>query len=115
MAGLPPLLGFVGKEAAFDAFLVDGRWLVVLGLLAGSVLTVAYSARFLWGAFATKPGREPTWTTGVSPGLTVPVALPALAGRGLPGRRRPRATSQAGAATSAPRYGSARRCSSGSG
>ena len=60
MAGLPPLLGFVGKEAAFEAFLHEGgsrTGLVAVGLLAGSVLTVAYSARFLWGAFARKPGR----------------------------------------------------------
>ena len=59
MAGLPPLLGFVGKEAAFEAFLhgrCRGRpW--TIGLVLGSVLTVAYSARLLWGAFARKPGR----------------------------------------------------------
>jgi multicomponent Na+:H+ antiporter subunit A len=61
MAGLPPLLGFVGKEAAFTA-LADGglpdrtaALLVLAGLVAGSVLTAAYSARFLWGAFARKP------------------------------------------------------------
>jgi len=59
MAGLPPLLGFVGKEAAFTAFLDGGLesrvWAMVtlLGLLLGSVLTVAYTARFLWGAFGT--------------------------------------------------------------
>jgi multicomponent Na+:H+ antiporter subunit A len=59
MAGLPPLLGFVGKEAAFTAFLDGGLesrvWasLTLLGLLLGSVLTVAYTARFLWGAFGT--------------------------------------------------------------
>ncbi|WP_448614522.1 Na+/H+ antiporter subunit A [Modestobacter sp. URMC 112] len=66
MAGLPPLLGFVGKEAAFTA-LWDGGLpdraaavLVLVGLVAGSVLTVAYSARFLWGAFARKPGLPAT-------------------------------------------------------
>ncbi len=60
MAGLPPLLGFVGKEAAFTA-LWDGGLpdrpsavLVLAGLVLGSVLTVAYTARFVWGAFATK-------------------------------------------------------------
>ncbi|SCX39814.1 multicomponent Na+:H+ antiporter subunit A [Klenkia marina] len=59
MAGLPPLLGFVGKEAAFTALLdggLEGRtWamLTLLGLVLGSVLTVAYTARFLWGAFGT--------------------------------------------------------------
>jgi multicomponent Na+:H+ antiporter subunit A len=59
MAGLPPLLGFVGKEAAFTALLDGGlenrTWalLTLLGLVLGSVLTVAYTARFLWGAFGT--------------------------------------------------------------
>ncbi|MGH3995447.1 MAG: proton-conducting transporter membrane subunit, partial [Pseudonocardiaceae bacterium] len=80
MAGLPPLLGFVGKEAAFEAFLADGRWPVVAGILAGSVLTAAYSARFLWGAFATKPGAAPTPVQPPEAGLTVPTWLPTLAG-----------------------------------
>ncbi|WP_369255458.1 Na+/H+ antiporter subunit A [Geodermatophilus amargosae] len=62
MAGLPPLLGFVGKEAAFTALLDGGlpdrtvAVVVLVGLVAGSVLTAAYTARFLWGAFARKPG-----------------------------------------------------------
>jgi multicomponent Na+:H+ antiporter subunit A len=65
MAGLPPLLGFVAKEAAFTALLEDAEHGAPLGLVAlvgvgiGSVLTVAYTARFLWGAFASKPGVEP--------------------------------------------------------
>ena len=48
MAGLPPLVGFVAKEGAYDSFLHGGAGgLVTLaGLVAGSVLTVAYSARF---------------------------------------------------------------------
>ncbi|MDF5756030.1 Na+/H+ antiporter subunit A [Spongiactinospora sp. TRM90649] len=57
MAGIPPLAGFVGKEAAFGAFGGDGRVLAVM--VAGTALTVAYSLRFVWGAFATKkiPGK----------------------------------------------------------
>jgi multicomponent Na+:H+ antiporter subunit A len=66
MAGLPPMLGFVGKEAAFaalwDAGLPDrtAAAVVLTGLVAGSVLTAAYTARFVWGAFARKPGTEDT-------------------------------------------------------
>ncbi|MDT0277451.1 Na+/H+ antiporter subunit A [Blastococcus goldschmidtiae] len=62
MAGLPPLLGFVGKEAAFTALWEGGlpdrtaAVGVLVGLVLGSVLTAAYTARFLWGAFARKPG-----------------------------------------------------------
>jgi multicomponent Na+:H+ antiporter subunit A len=58
MAGLPPLLGFVAKEAVYEAFIhADiGLWrgLVLLVLVLGSAFTFAYSARFLWGAFASK-------------------------------------------------------------
>ncbi|WP_188193186.1 hydrogen gas-evolving membrane-bound hydrogenase subunit E [Nonomuraea sp. SYSU D8015] len=54
MAGLPPLLGFVGKEAAFQALLGDP--VVLAGVVAGSALTAGYTLRFLWGAFAAKPG-----------------------------------------------------------
>jgi multicomponent Na+:H+ antiporter subunit A len=66
MAGLPPLLGFVGKEAAFTALLDGGlpdraaAVAVLVGLVAGSVLTAAYTARFVWGAFARKPGTADT-------------------------------------------------------
>jgi len=66
MAGLPPLLGFVGKEAAFTALLDGGlpdrtvALVVLTGLVTGSVLTAAYTARFVWGAFARKPGVDDT-------------------------------------------------------
>jgi multicomponent Na+:H+ antiporter subunit A len=64
MAGLPPALGFVGKEAAYAALLGEvaaGSWqagAALVGVVAGSALTLAYGARFLWGAFASKPGVE---------------------------------------------------------
>ncbi|WP_306319835.1 MULTISPECIES: Na+/H+ antiporter subunit A [unclassified Streptomyces] len=62
MAALPPLLGFAAKEAAFDALLhgsVAERW-VLACVVAGSALTTAYTLRFLWGAFARKPGAPDT-------------------------------------------------------
>jgi multicomponent Na+:H+ antiporter subunit A len=68
MAGVAPLTGYVAKESVLAA-LVDvasegdgtglGRlagWSLLAGVTAGSALTAAYTARFLWGAFATKPG-----------------------------------------------------------
>jgi multicomponent Na+:H+ antiporter subunit A len=59
MAGLPPLLGFISKEAAFEELLhLDigpSRTVVLATIVVGSVLTFAYSARFLWGTFARKP------------------------------------------------------------
>ena len=51
MAALPPLAGFLAKEAAYDALLHGGtaeRW-VLAGIVAGSALTVAYSLRLAVG------------------------------------------------------------------
>lgn len=54
MAGLPPLLGFIAKEEALYGLEKTGfawsGWLLA-GVVVGSALTVAYSARFLWGTF----------------------------------------------------------------
>jgi multicomponent Na+:H+ antiporter subunit A len=88
MAGLPPMLGFVGKEAAFTALLDGGlpdrtaALVVLAGIVLGSVLTVAYTARFVWGAFAAKDlgGQEPAQVEH-PPGplfLAAPVALSAV-------------------------------------
>ncbi|APU17443.1 MULTISPECIES: hydrogen gas-evolving membrane-bound hydrogenase subunit E [Actinoalloteichus] len=83
MAGLPPMLGFLGKEAAFQALLESGGTvdlLVLAGLVVGSVLTVAYSIRLVWGAFGDKPGVEPIAAPSPALGLVLPAAIPALAG-----------------------------------
>ncbi|MEM9611636.1 MAG: hydrogen gas-evolving membrane-bound hydrogenase subunit E [Actinomycetota bacterium] len=58
MAGVPPLLGFAAKEAAIEAALgFEGGtfWLVGGAIIAGSVLTVAYTTRFLLGVFGPGP------------------------------------------------------------
>ncbi len=83
MAGLPPLLGFVGKEAAFTALLDGGlpdrtaATVVLVALVAGSALTAAYTARFVWGAFARKPGCADTEVGHAPDGLflAAPVVL----------------------------------------
>lgn len=61
MAGLPPFFGFVAKEAVLQSLTDHGAahggllaWAPLVLMAAGSVLTVAYTWRFLWGAFATK-------------------------------------------------------------
>ncbi|MFT3862466.1 Na+/H+ antiporter subunit A [Micropruina sp.] len=67
MAGLPPTLGFIAKESALEAlsYLVtyDGdsthltpplAVLLLAAVVAGSMLTVGYSLRWWWGAFADK-------------------------------------------------------------
>ncbi|GAB3295835.1 hydrogen gas-evolving membrane-bound hydrogenase subunit E [Parasphingorhabdus pacifica] len=82
MAGLPPMLGFLGKEAAFGAFLngtVSGA-LIDAGLVLGSALTVGYSLRLLWGAFAEKPGVAQTEPKPPGPGLLITAGIPAALG-----------------------------------
>jgi multicomponent Na+:H+ antiporter subunit A len=62
MAGLPPFLGFPAKEAAFASLTPLPLTLTTLG----SSLTVAYTLRFLWGAFG--PGAPDARAAGGSPG-----------------------------------------------
>ncbi|QIK64407.1 Na+/H+ antiporter subunit A [Leucobacter viscericola] len=86
MAGLPPLVGFVAKESAFTEMLSIGTdsplalFAFTVAVL-GSILTVAYMGRFLWGAFSRKANTE-TCTVIHSPGraiLIAPMAFAAVA------------------------------------
>ena len=80
MAGAPPLFGFVAKETAISAALgLDGAdaWIVGFGVIGGSVLTVAYTFRFLVAVFG--PGPE-TPLSARRHALSVPPAVLALAG-----------------------------------
>ncbi len=61
MAGVPPLLGFTAKEAAVEAVLTlsgGERLLVGVIIIGGSVLTVAYTLRFLLTVFGPFGGRN---------------------------------------------------------
>ncbi|KXO98549.1 Na+/H+ antiporter subunit A [Tsukamurella pseudospumae] len=65
MAGIPPLYGFVGKEAALETMLHSSLpkplpIVLLVGMCVGSALTMAYSIRFLWGAFGSKGHAAPT-------------------------------------------------------
>ncbi|WP_080796747.1 Na+/H+ antiporter subunit A [Corynebacterium pacaense] len=66
MAGIPPLFGFIAKETAIDAILHEELLhgmpgtLMLGGIVLGSILTMAYSCYFLYGAFATKPQTHPS-------------------------------------------------------
>jgi multicomponent Na+:H+ antiporter subunit A len=78
MAGLPLVAGFVAKESAYAA-LLDASFtaadVVAAAAVGGSMLTVAYAARFHWGAFVV-PRRLAR--AGAAPAPTGPVAAPAI-------------------------------------
>ncbi|WP_298254289.1 Na+/H+ antiporter subunit A [uncultured Arthrobacter sp.] len=84
MAGVPPLVGFVAKESVYEAFVhrsEDGLvgTLLLGGIVLGSVLTFAYSARFVWGAFALKHGTPRTRFSRVRPSFLLAPAVLAVA------------------------------------
>jgi multicomponent Na+:H+ antiporter subunit A len=90
MAGIPPLLGFAAKEAVLDSFVEGARHgsnadpFVLAVLVVGSGLTVAYTCRVIWGAFARKPGIERDTPVHAAGWLALgPAALLALAGLAL--------------------------------
>ncbi|SEP81959.1 Na+/H+ antiporter subunit A [Streptomyces radiopugnans] len=93
MAGLPPLAGYLGHEAYLDTFWNAARhgpgageeW-VLAALVAGSALTATYAVRYLWGAFAGRPGTEPTPQEDPGDralGMAVPIAALVAATLGL--------------------------------
>src|SRR5690625_1417052 len=83
MVGLPPAAGYVGKEAVLEA-LNDGgearHWVLMAVVVVGSILTFAYGMRFLWGAYARKPGVPDTELDREAVGLFISPNLLAAAG-----------------------------------
>ncbi len=90
MVGLPPTIGFVAKEGALTGFLTEAQggsawgWAGFIGIALGSILTMAYGCRFLWGAFATKKTADGTtqerteWPDPPMGFLSAPVILASL-------------------------------------
>ncbi|CAL8979048.1 NAD(P)H-quinone oxidoreductase subunit 2, chloroplastic [Propionicimonas sp. T2.31MG-18] len=102
MAGLPPTIGFMAKEAGLEgltnlALTSDGTgiapvpgWALVAVVVVGSAITVAYSLRFWWGAFGSKPGVAPSGldqppSAGFAAGPVL-LALASLAAGFVPGQ-----------------------------
>lgn len=80
MVGLPPTVGYLAKETALEAFLEPGpghTW-VLVGVVLGTVLTVAYTVRFLRGAFGG--GGPATGLEPASPWFALAPVVLALAG-----------------------------------
>lgn len=84
MAGVPPLLGFAAKEAAVEAALglQGGERAVMLAvIIGGSILTVAYTTRFVLGVFGPSTG-EATVVWLARPMLAAPSVILGLASLG---------------------------------
>ena len=82
MAGIPPLLGFVAKEKGIDTYLEYGEFsgatAVVVVIVIGSILTFAYSARYVLGVFGVlgEPDVERVSHEAHAPGIVF--AVPAM-------------------------------------
>jgi multicomponent Na+:H+ antiporter subunit A len=88
MAGVPPVLGFIAKEKALDALLhasFTGATMVVAVVVVGSILTFAYSIRFVLGVFGrlvddpdpapTSTAPAPSWSFLAPAGLLAAASL----------------------------------------
>ena len=102
--GVPPTNGFTSKWIIYQALMAEGEPLLALISLIGSVITLAYLARFMHAVFLGQPGRnldhieEAPWVmrapmllmafmvilTGVFPGLMLAPLNAALAEYGMP-------------------------------
>ena len=92
MAGIPPLLGFIAKEKALDGYIEHGDFVgagaVLTVIVIASMLTFAYSARFVFGVFGRfgQSGEHDVSSTAHAPGLRV--HRPGRAPLGVHRRRR---------------------------
>lgn len=82
MAGLPPLFGFIAKEKALDGYLEHGDFVgataVLVVIVVGSILTFAYSARFLLGVFGVFGEADSPATSREAPGPSALFVGPAV-------------------------------------
>lgn len=80
MAGVPITMGYLGKEVAISTLLNPQGALLLVGICIGSIMTVGYSFRYWWGAFATKKLRSCHDKDEVAPSgvITIPLILATL-------------------------------------
>ncbi len=101
MAGVPPLLGFVSKEAIFEAGLDEGAWFAVVGIALAAVFTASYSARLVVHTFGGSPMKvhAPRGTVSMATAVSVSALGGTLLGFGAPlleGLVRPAAAAASG-------------------
>lgn len=81
MAGIPPLLGFVSKEAIFSGLMSAGSAAGVIALIAAaaaSVFTIAYCVRIVFGSFIDGPEVDSSELSRTDPVMFTFAALPIL-------------------------------------
>ncbi|MGB5952897.1 MAG: proton-conducting transporter membrane subunit, partial [Ornithinimicrobium sp.] len=84
MAGIPPMLGFLSKEAIFTSMReAPGPewvgWLALAGAVGGAVLTFSYCAKIVFAGFVDGTRTDITGHEG-EPQLLIPAALPIVVG-----------------------------------
>ncbi len=92
MAGLPPFAGFLSKELVLKKLLMGESWIhdiAVIGTVLGSIGTVAYTTRFLFGTFlgearseGARSAHAPGWVFLFAPAVLAALSL--IAGIGAP-------------------------------
>ncbi len=75
MAGIPPLLGFVTKEAALDVLIANEEWISLAVIAGASVLTVAYAALWWFGAFWTSEHAETSTVKPIASRMVAPTVV----------------------------------------
>ncbi|CCH50261.1 proton-conducting transporter transmembrane domain-containing protein [Pseudodesulfovibrio piezophilus] len=74
-AGIPPFSGFTSKWILYHALLQENQIVLVLLALSGSVLTLAYFAKFLHAAFFGQLAPHNENVTEVSPAMRIPMVI----------------------------------------
>lgn len=75
VVGVPPTSGFTSKWIIYHALMADGQPMLALMSLIGSVITLAYIAKFLHAAFLGQPSADLDHVTEVPRSMRVPMGI----------------------------------------
>lgn len=75
VVGVPPTSGFTSKWIIYHALMADGQPMLALMSLIGSVITLAYIAKFLHAAFLGQPSADLDHVTEAPRSMRVPMGI----------------------------------------
>lgn len=75
VVGVPPTSGFTSKWIIYHALMADGQPMLALMSLVGSVITLAYIAKFLHAAFLGQPSVDLEHVTEAPRSMRVPMGI----------------------------------------